>query len=442
MRQAAERIVRRLNEAGFRALFAGGCVRDLLLGETPADYDVATSAPPEEVERIFAHTVKVGAKFGVVLVREETYHFEVATFRKESGYSDGRRPDAVEFSGEIEDAQRRDFTVNGLFYDPLSARVLDYVGGQEDLKAGVVRAIGDPEARLAEDRLRMLRAIRFAARLGFCLEERTWQAVCANAPKIAEIAPERLGEELLKMLTGPHPERSFELLHASGLLVVILPEVAALVGVPQPPAFHPEGDVWTHTLLALQKLPPAPPPALALAVLLHDVGKPPTYAEAERIRFDRHAEVGAEMARKVCRRLRFPGELTDTVADLVATHMYFLEVRRLKLSRLKRFLSRDHFDLHLELHRIDCLASHGSLENYDFVRQALERLPEEERQPARLIGGEDLIALGLAPGPVFGRILEAVREAQLEGEITRREEALALARRLAEGNRPEGERPP
>ncbi|MCZ7643731.1 MAG: CCA tRNA nucleotidyltransferase [Planctomycetota bacterium] len=431
----ARAAVERLARAGHRALWAGGCVRDRLLGRVPKDYDVATSARPGEVQALFPRTHEVGASFGVVCVLEPgppgegpPLQLEVATFRRDGAYADGRHPVAVEFSGEAEDARRRDFTVNGLFYDPLKDELLDYVNGRADLKARLVRAIGDPAARFEEDRLRLLRAVRFAAQLGFELEAGTFAALKAHAPGIGAIARERVREELTRMLAGPDPRRAFELLKASGLLKAVLPEVDALAGVAQPPQFHPEGDVWTHTLMLLGQLRDAPP-SLAWAALLHDVGKPPTFAVTDRIRFNEHEKVGAAMAEAILLRLRASNEFTARVVALVRQHMAFKDLPNMRAAKRVRFLRQPHFDEHLELHRIDCLASHGSLENWEFGRRELAALGEERLRPPRLLDGEDLKALGLPPGPRYKEILEAVEDLQLEGALTSREEALAHVRR-------------
>lgn len=429
-RAFAEAVVRRLAGAGHRALFAGGCVRDMELGRTPKDWDVATSARPEQVQELFPRTVAVGEAFGVVRVLDrgdDPQQVEVATFRTESGYSDGRHPDRVAYADEKADVQRRDFTVNGLLFDPLTNEVLDYVGGRADLKAKVLRAIGDPDARFHEDKLRLLRAVRFAAELGFSVEPATQAAVRAHAGEVTAVSAERIRDELEKMLTGPDPRRAFELLHETGLLPVVLPEVAALCGVEQPPEFHPEGDVWVHTLLLLGQLKRASV-TLALGALLHDIGKPPTYTKTDRVRFNEHEKVGAEMAARVLEHLRFPGEVIERVGDLVKQHMAFKDVPRMRPAKLKRFLRQPHFDEHLALHRLDCMASHGKLDAHAFCEAKLAELGEEDLRPAPLIDGNDLKALGLVPGPLYGRILSEVEDLQLEGGLTTREQALAHVR--------------
>jgi poly(A) polymerase len=457
MQAHATNIVRELRKRGFQAYLAGGCVRDTLLGVTPADYDVATDATPAEVMRIFPETYAVGAQFGVVLVplktpsqaqeawvghpdepspaavpSEHPNYVEVATFRNDGTYTDGRHPDRVSYSKDPqEDVQRRDFTINGLLMDPLdNDRVLDFVGGRDDLKAGIIRAIGNAERRFAEDKLRMLRAVRFAARLGYSIEPETFAAIQRLAPGIQQVSHERVRDELTKMLTEGHARGAFELLDSTGLLREVLPEVDRMKGVEQPPEFHPEGDVWVHTLLLLEKLPPGCSRALAWGALLHDVGKPPTFRVApDRIRFDGHVEVGTRMAEQICRRLHFSNEDTRQIAALVANHMRFADAEHMKESTLKRFLRLPRFDEHLELHRIDCLSSHGNLALYDFVRQRVQQTSQEEIRPAPLLNGEDLIALGYQPGPQFREILSAVEDAQLEGTLHSKGDALAFVRR-------------
>jgi tRNA nucleotidyltransferase/poly(A) polymerase len=420
----AGRVVERLRGEGQRAYLAGGCVRDLLLGREPKDYDVATSAPPEAVMRLFPGSDAVGAHFGVVLVRDGGAQVEVATFRADHSYRDGRRPARVELiSDPRQDALRRDFTINAMMLDSSTGEVLDFAGGREDLKRRVVRAVGDPEARFREDHLRMLRAVRFAAGLGFAIEEETLAAITRLHPAIHAISAERVRDEITRILTEGGARRGFELLDETGLLGDILPEVAAMKGVEQPPEFHPEGDVWIHTRLMLEGLR-APTTTLALGVLLHDVGKPPTFRVADRIRFDNHAAVGAEMTARILARLRYSGEETRQVVALVENHLKFKDAPRMRESTLKRFLRMDRFEEHLELHRLDCISSHGLLDNYEFARRKLAELPAEVLRPPRLVTGDDLIAAGYMPGPAFARILESVETAQLEGEVSAKEEAL------------------
>ncbi len=430
-RAFAERVVGRLTGAGFRALFAGGCVRDMLLQRTPKDYDVATSATPEQIMELFPRHVPVGVAFGVVLVvgdGENNPQVEVTTFRGETTYSDGRHPDQVSFTDEVEDVKRRDFTVNGLLFDPLKNEVLDYVGGRADLERKLIHAIGDPRRRFQEDHLRMLRAIRFATRLGFEIEGATFGAIRDHAPRIAAISAERIRDELNGMLTSPAPRRALELLKKSRLLKHILPEVDALEGVPQPPQFHPEGDVWVHTLLLLENLHEAPL-TLALGAMLHDIGKPPTFEIADRIRFNEHERVGAEMTEALMRRLKYSNEDIECVVNLVRGHMAFKDAHHMRPATLKRFLRQADFDQHLELHRLDCVASHGDLREYDVCRAELEKQSNETLRPPPLITGRDLIALGLQPGPRFSQILGDVEDRQLEGALTDRDATLAYVRK-------------
>ncbi|HUT55984.1 MAG TPA: CCA tRNA nucleotidyltransferase [bacterium] len=424
----AVRILKRLRERGHQAFLVGGCVRDLLMGHKPKDWDVATDARPEEVMALFAKTIPVGEKFGVVIVRRRHRNFEVATFREEWGYSDGRRPDGVRFSTAKADASRRDFTINGLFYDPVTKKIIDHVGGQKDLARGVIRAIGDPEARFNEDKLRMMRAVRFAARFDFKIAARTARAIREHAAEIVEVSRERVRDELMHVLQEDRPVRGLRLMDELGLLAEVLPEVAAMKGVKQPPEFHPEGDVFEHTLimLGLMRRRFRARPEFALAVMLHDVGKPPTYEELDRIRFNNHMSVGAEMSGKILRRLRFSRDAITIVAELIADHLRFKDVMKMRPATLKRFLRREHFDLHLELHRLDCLASHGDLSNHRFCRQKLRELGQEPQKlrPPRLVTGDDLIKMGLPPGPAFREILSALEDAQLEGKARDRAEAL------------------
>jgi poly(A) polymerase len=430
-RELANRICRTLREAGYQAYLVGGCVRDLVLGREPADYDVATDATPDEVQRLFPRSLTLGAKFGVVVVTEDSAHVEVATFRSDGGYSDGRHPVRVEYSKRPQDdVLRRDFTINALLMDPATNQVLDFVGGREDLRAGIIRAIGDAQHRFQEDNLRMMRAVRFAARFHYAIDDATFAAIQALAPHIRQVSLERIRDELTKMLTDGRARRAFELLHESGLLVHVLPEVARMKGVAQPPQFHPEGDVWTHTLLMIEQLKAGSSPTLAWGVLLHDVGKPPTFRPPcgpdNRIRFDEHVEVGTQMAVEICRRLRFSNEDTEQIRSLVANHLRFKDVLQMKPSTLKRFVRLNRFEEHLELHRLDCMASHGHLENYEFMKEFLAQTPPEVVRPARLLTGEDLKNLGFRPGPSFREILDAVEEAQLNGKISSLEEAVSF----------------
>jgi poly(A) polymerase len=432
--QHAAEIVRTLRERGHQAYFAGGCVRDLLLGHEPADYDVSTDATPQQVIEIFPQTFAVGEQFGVVLVPESSGKgsaVEVATFRSDLGYSDGRHPDEVRFTKDPrEDVERRDFTINGMMLDPATNEILDFVGGQDDLKAGIIRAIGDPERRFEEDKLRMLRAVRFAARLDYKIDPATMTATQKLAPKIHQVSCERVREELTKMLTEGCAQRAFQLLDSTGLLKEVLPEIAAMKGIEQPPQFHPEGDVFVHTLLLLEKLPAGCSKTLAWGALLHDVGKPPTFRVApDRIRFDGHVAVGVKMAAEICRRLRFSNYETDRILALVDNHMRFGQVQRMNQSTLKKFLRLPAFDEHLELHRIDCLSSHRQLEAYEYSREQLRSLPPEAIRPKPLITGSDLIAAGYEPGARFKEMLTAVEDAQLEGRLGSREAAMEFVRR-------------
>src|SRR5690348_14176543 len=432
LRETATEIVRTLRQTGHQAYLVGGCVRDLVLGREPADYDVATDGRPDEVMRIFPRSYAVGAQFCVVLVPadEAAAPVEVATFRSDIGYSDGRHPDQVRYTSSAqEDVQRRDFTINGLLYDPIEDKVLDYVGGLADIRRGVVQTIGDPQQRFGEDKLRMLRAVRFAARFGYMIEPGTFSAMQRLAPLIHQVSCERIREELTKMLTEGRARRAFELLEESGLLPQVLPEISAMKGVEQPPQFHPEGDVWVHTLLLLEQLPHPCPKTLAWGALLHDVGKPPTFRVApDRIRFDEHVSVGVRMAEEICRRLRFSNDDTGQIAALVANHMRFADALKMKESTLKRFLRLPRFPEHLELHRIDCLSSHGDLTLYHFVKQRFESTPTDQVRPRPLLTGNDLIRAGYKPGPEFKEILSAVEDAQLEGRVESREQAMNFVR--------------
>jgi len=448
MKEDAIEIVRELRRRGHQALLVGGCVRDILLEREPADYDVATDATPDEVMSIFPKTYAVGAQFGVVLVASKAASeaagkaasehpgkedcTEVATFRSDGRYSDSRHPDEVRFTRSAEeDVRRRDFTINGLLLDPLKEnQILDYVCGRADLAAGVIRTIGPASQRFQEDKLRMLRAVRFAARFEYRIEPETMAAIQNLAGEIHRVSPERVRDELVKMLTEGHAGRAFELLDESRMLHEILPEVEKMKGVEQPPQYHPEGDVWTHTLLMLNALPAKCSPTLAMGALLHDVGKPPTFRVApDRIRFDGHVEVGNKMAEAICRRLRFSNDDIEQILSLVENHMRFAEVKKMRESTLKRFLRRPRFEEQLELHRMDCRASHGDLSLYEFVREKLAMTPAEQIRPAPLITGDDLISEGYLPGPRFKEILAACEDAQLEGRVSTRDEAMEFVRK-------------
>lgn len=433
-RELAGSICSQLHEAGFRAYFVGGCVRDLILGREAEDWDVTTNATPDQVRQLFPNSLAVGAQFGVIVVVEDELQVEVATFRSDIGYSDGRHPDRVTYSNSPEeDVRRRDFTINALLLNPRTNEILDFVGGRQDLRAGIIRAIGNPDERFREDKLRMLRGIRFAARFGYQIEPETWWAIQRLADRIVEVSAERIRDELTRMLTEGNAKRAFEMLDESGLLHILLPEVEAMKGVEQPPQYHPEGDVWIHTRLMLQGLPQGCSPTLAWGVLLHDVGKPPTFRPAsetgDRIRFDNHAVVGTRMSEEICKRLRFSNDDREQVAALVANHMKFKDVLLMRPSTLKKFVRLDRFEPeHMVLHRLDCLSSHRHLDNYDFLRKFLQETPPDEVHPERVLTGDDLKGLGLKPGPLFRQILERVEEAQLEGRLRTREEAVAFVK--------------
>jgi poly(A) polymerase len=417
-----------LRRAGHRALLAGGCVRDLLLDRRPKDYDVATSATPEEVAKLFSRCVEVGAQFGVQIVIMPPGPVEVTTFRMDGPYRDGRHPEYVEFSNEVEDARRRDFTINALFYDPDSERVIDYVSGREDLDRGIIRAVGNPFQRFTEDHLRLLRAIRFAARLGYQIEEQTLESIHRLAPLIVMTSAERIRDELVKMLTEGGARRAFELMDNTGLLAQVLPEVAAMRGVAQPPEFHPEGDVYIHTLLALEHLKDASP-ALAVGVLLHDVGKPGTQTFEDRIRFNNHDKLGARMADDICRRLRMPREVIEQVSWMIENHMRVSSAPGMRESKLKRFVRHPWFGELLELCRIDCLASHGDVSIVEWLRDFVENMPGEQLKPPRILTGADLIDMGYNPSPLFSEILSSIEDAQLEGKLREKSDAMEFVKR-------------
>src|SRR5213075_1869788 len=431
MEEAARKVAARLCEHGHIAYFAGGCVRDMVRGLTPKDYDIVTDARPEAVQNLFSHTYAVGAHFGVIIVLEDSFQFEVATFRSDDAYIDGRHPSAVHFSSPEEDAKRRDFTINGMFYDPVAGKVIDLVAGQADIAAKLVRAIGDPAQRFAEDRLRMLRAVRFAAVLDYKIDDQTWEALVAKAVSINEISAERIREELVRIFLSPNRVRGWDLLDSSGLMRAVLPEVDAMKGCAQPEQFHPEGDVFEHTRLMLQFLPEKVSVPLVFAVLLHDVAKPRTATvdNTGRIRFNEHDRIGAEMTEEIMRRLRFSGAEIDAAVEMVRQHMVFKDVPKMRVAKLKRFMARPTFDDELELHRVDCEGSHGMLDNYEFLLRKREEFANEPIIPPPLVRGDDLMALGLKPGPKFGEILEAVETRQLEGTLRTREEALKWVQR-------------
>jgi putative nucleotidyltransferase with HDIG domain len=433
-RELAYSVCDTLQREGHQAFLVGGCARDILLRRDPADYDVATNATPAEVLQLFPHGLDVGVQFGVVLIRHDSLKVEVATFRSDVGYSDGRHPDKVVYSQTPEeDVQRRDFTINGLLMRHDTGEVLDFVGGRADLAAGIIRAIGEPSRRFAEDKLRMLRAVRFAARFNYAIEPATFAAIRLHANEIHVVSAERIREELTKLLTEGNARRGFELLDELGLLPELLPEIAAMKGVPQPPQFHPEGDVWVHTLLMLEGLAVGASPTLAWGVLLHDIGKPPTFRSAtetgDRIRFDGHVDVGVRMADDLCRRLRFSNDDAEQIKALVANHMKFKDVAQMRQSTLKRFVRLPQFDEHLELHRLDCQSSHGKLDAYHAVRAFLDQTPPAQVRPPRLLSGDDLKDLGYTPGPEFQKILSTLEDAQLEEAVQSRAQALEFVRR-------------
>lgn len=427
LEDTARALVQRLRSAGFTALYAGGCVRDMLLGLDPHDYDVATDARPEQVQELFDHTYAVGAHFGVIVVHRQGHDFQIATFRSDHAYVDGRRPTGVTFSTPQTDAERRDFTVNGLFYDPIDAQVIDYVEGRRDLAARVLRAIGDPVARFREDRLRLLRAVRFGAVLGFEIEPATWAAVRAHAADIHDVSAERIREELVKVFLSPARVRGFDLLVESGLMQQVLPEIMTLRGCEQPPQFHPEGDVFVHTRAMLALLPEKVSVPLVFGVLFHDIGKPGTQTvdETGRIRFNGHDKLGARMTEEIMTRLRFSRAEIDATVGAVANHMVFKDVQDMRVAKLKRFMARPGFEDELELHRVDCTSSHGMLDNHEFIRAKQTEFAAEPLIPPPLITGHDLMALGMKPGPHFKEILDAVESRQLEGTLQSREDALA-----------------
>jgi poly(A) polymerase len=428
--QIAIRIIESLHQQGHEAYFAGGCVRDRLRGVEPKDFDIATSAGPEEVQTIFSKTVPVGVQFGVVMVIEDDQSFEVATFRTEGNYKDGRHPGTVKFSTLEEDAKRRDFTVNGLYFDVKTQKVIDFVGGIKDLHAKRICTIGNADQRFGEDHLRMMRAVRFACQLGFEIEDKTLESVKRQASLINKVSPERIRDELTKTLTSEQPARGIRLLDEVGLLIEFLPEIEKMKGVEQPCEYHPEGDVFIHTLMLLDGLKQAPI-ELAMGCLLHDVAKPNTFVRAtDRIRFHGHDRIGAEMSEQICKRLTFSNAQTELICALVAEHLRFKDAFQMRVSTLKRFLSLDRFDLHLELHRLDCMASHKNLDAYYFCQKKWEEFKSLPPPPLKLVTGKDLIAFGLKPGPKFSEIIRSVEDNILEGTVKTREEALAFVKSL------------
>ena len=424
---AAVEIIGKLQKEGHVAYLAGGCVRDMLRGEIPKDYDIATSALPEQITTIFSKTREVGVHFGVVIVIKENQAFDVATFRNDGSYKDGRHPEEVTFSTPEEDTARRDFTINGIFFDPISQKYIDFVNGRSDIEKKVVRAIGDPDLRFQEDHLRLLRAVRFAARFNYEIEEKTWKSIKLNASEISKISKERVRDELTKILLNENRVLGFDLLVDSGLMEHIIPEILQLKGCEQPPQFHPEGDVFVHTRLMLSLLKDNPSIELVLGVLLHDIGKPATYSfdeAADRIRFNGHDKLGGEMSNQILRDLKFSNSIIEDVVQMVANHMTFKDVQKMRQSKLKRFISRSTFSDEKELHRVDCLGSWGGLDNYDFLNEKMIEFANEPIIPAPLLTGNDLIEFGWAPGPNLGETLNSVQDLQLEGTLNSKEEAL------------------
>jgi len=431
MEKTAREIATRLRESGHIAYFAGGCVRDMVRDRIPKDFDIATDARPEVVQQLFSRTHAVGVHFGVILVLENNFQFEVATFRSDDAYIDGRHPSAVHFSSPEEDAKRRDFTINGMFYDPVAEKVIDFIGGCADIAAKLVRAIGDPAQRFAEDRLRMLRAVRLATILDYKIDKQTWDALLANAGSINEISAERIRDELIRIFLSPNRARGWDLLDSSGLMRAVLPEIDEMKGCKQPEQFHPEGDVFQHTRLMLSLLAEKVSVPLVCSVLFHDVAKPVTATvdETGRIRFNEHDRIGAEMTEAIMERLRFSGAEIDATVEMVRQHMVFKDVPKMRVAKLKRFMARPTFEDELELHRVDCASSHRMMDNYEFLLRKREEFANEPIIPPPLVRGDDLIALGLKPGPKFGEILDAVETRQLEGMLRSREEALEWVKR-------------
>ena len=426
MEKIAREVARRLREHGHVAYFAGGCVRDMVRGLPAKDFDIATDATPDIVQKIFPRTFAVGAHFGVVVVVESELNFEVATFRSDGAYLDHRHPTDVRFSSPEEDAKRRDFTINGMFFDPEKDEVIDFVGGRADIEAKIIRAIGNASQRFEEDRLRMLRAIRFAVELDYKIDSETWKALVHSAASINEISAERIRDEVVKIFLSANRVRGWDLLDESGLMRVVLPELDAMKGCLQPEQFHPEGDVFQHTRLMLEMLPEKVSVPLVLAVLLHDVAKPVTATvdETGRIRFNEHDRIGATMTEAIMERLRFSRAEIDAAVELVRQHMVFKDVPNMRVAKLKRFMARPTFEEELELHRVDCASSHRMMDNYEFLLRKREEFANEPIIPPPLVRGDDLIALGMKPGPKFGEILEAVETRQLEGALKDRQEAI------------------
>ena len=424
-------LARCLAKAGFQAFWVGGCVRDARLGQAPTDYDIATDATPDEIEHLFRKTIPVGKQFGVIMVLEAGHEYQVATFRAEGDYADGRRPGSVRFTDAREDTLRRDFTINGLFYDPLADELHDWVGGQADLEARRIRTIGDPAERFGEDRLRLLRAVRFAVQLGFEIEPATFAVVQQHAAAIREVSAERIRDELLKLFRPPHAAHGLDLLHESRLLPEVLPELAATIGCEQPPEYHPEGDVFTHIRLMLSHLPADAGTTLIWSVLMHDIAKPATLSrDGGRIRFLGHEKVGATMALEIMNRLRFPKAESTAVKTCVRHHMQLKDAQQMRPATLRKLFLRPTFPVELALHRLDSLASSGKLDNFEFLEAKLGEFQDQPELQKPLVDGGDLIALGQLPGAELGRLLSDIRDRQLAGELTTREKALAWAREV------------
>jgi poly(A) polymerase len=432
IRQAATNLAGILQDRGFETYWAGGCVRDQILGQQPCDYDIATAATPEQVLSIFPRANPVGKSFGVVIVAQDAFLFEVATFRIDRGYTDGRHPDSIEFATAEEDAQRRDFTINAMFLDPIRNKLHDFTGGQTDLQAGVIRCVGDPARRFQEDHLRMLRAVRFAHRLGFAIDPATAAAIQTHARHLSAISPERIRDEFTRiLLESRHPGKAVWELDRLALLAQFLPEVSALQHQPQPPEFHPEGDVLTHTLMMLDDMQNRTP-ALAYAVLLHDIAKPATATyDGQRIRFHGHAELGTRMAEDILRRLRMPNALIEEVCVAVRGHMRFMEVRNMRKATLRKLIGGPYFPTEMELHRLDCLACHGMLDNYAFLQETVQTLQQEPALPDPWVRGQDLLALGIPAGPRIGKLLKKAYDQQLEGTINSRDDLLLWLKQQA-----------
>lgn len=422
-KELASEIVKKLTQAGFVAYFAGGCVRDLMMNHSAKDYDIATTASPDQVTHLFDKTIAVGKQFGVIIVVLEGHQFEVATFRREGPYRDGRHPEAVSFTSPEKDAKRRDFTINGLFFDPLKQQMIDYVGGKRDIEAKLIKTIGEPEERFEEDHLRMLRAIRFAANLSFKIEPKTWDAIKRLRNKIHSVSQERIRDELVKMLTRANTGLGLQLLSDSGLLAEILPEIEAMKGVQQPPEYHPEGDVFIHTKMLLDQLD-HPSVVLAFGALLHDVGKPNTYSdEGGKIHFYNHPHVGVQIAEKLLTRLRFSNRETADILSCIENHMKFASVKEMRVGKLKQFVARENFETELTLHKIDCLASHGKLDLYHFLQEKVDEFKKEELKPKPILNGHDLLGIGIQAGPIMKEILEEAYSLQLEGKIKSKSDA-------------------